>query len=156
LIGLASNSGDTVLDPFCGAGTSMVSAQNLGRKWLACDISRDSVATSIARLERLGLQVSADFKVGDETTLKDDGEVIPFYYAPVVVPQDIDVKPLIITEGKTDWKHLKAAFDRIKQQGYWKDFAIEFREDEEEMGFDVLDKLCTNLAKISHPRKIIC
>jgi len=39
LILVSSNAGDTVLDPFCGSGTTPVCAEQLRRKWMACDLS---------------------------------------------------------------------------------------------------------------------
>ena len=33
----SSKEGDMVLDPFCGGGTSLVAAENLGRKWVGID-----------------------------------------------------------------------------------------------------------------------
>ncbi len=34
----SSNPGDVVLDPFCGCGTTIHAAQNLGRQWIGVDI----------------------------------------------------------------------------------------------------------------------
>ena len=34
----SSNEGDVVLDPFCGCGTALHAAQNLGREWIGIDI----------------------------------------------------------------------------------------------------------------------
>ncbi|MFH0958860.1 MAG: site-specific DNA-methyltransferase [Pseudomonadota bacterium] len=156
IIRLASNVGDTVVDPFCGAGTSMASAHTNERKWIAGDISESCYIASRDRLEKLGLRASIDFFIGDESALRNKWNIIPFYYAPLVIPQEIAVNPLIITEGRTDWKHLKAAYTRLKMLEYWRDFDVEFREYEEDMGHDALEKLCQNLARVSHPRKIIC
>ena len=36
----SSNPGDTVLDPFCGCGTSVHAAELLGRQWVGIDIRR--------------------------------------------------------------------------------------------------------------------
>lgn len=41
---------DTVLDPFCGAGTTGVAALSLGRKFIGVDIDAAHIATSAARL----------------------------------------------------------------------------------------------------------
>lgn len=46
----SSNSGDVVLDPFCGCGTALVAAQKLGRKWVGIDVTHLSIAVMRARL----------------------------------------------------------------------------------------------------------
>ena len=38
IIKASSNEGDLVLDPFCGCGTAVHAAQNLGRQWIGIDI----------------------------------------------------------------------------------------------------------------------
>ena len=38
IIKASSNEGDVVLDPFCGCGTTIHAAQNLGRRWIRIDI----------------------------------------------------------------------------------------------------------------------
>ena len=38
IIKASSDEGDVVLDPFCGCGTSIHAAQNLGRQWIGIDI----------------------------------------------------------------------------------------------------------------------
>ncbi len=42
IIKASSNPGDTVLDPFCGCGTTAHAAEALGRKWVGIDISKFS------------------------------------------------------------------------------------------------------------------
>ncbi len=59
-------------------------------------------------------------------------------------------KPLIITEGKTDWKHLKKAHIVL---GIGLD--IEFWEYINDMGYTSLDKMIEEYQKISHSKKII-
>lgn len=48
----SSNRGDTVLDPFSGSGTTSVVAEQLGRKWLACDTSRSYNEWAIERIQK--------------------------------------------------------------------------------------------------------
>jgi site-specific DNA-methyltransferase (adenine-specific) len=53
LIQTSSNLGDVVLDPFCGCGTAIASAQKLGRKWIGIDITHLSIALQKYRLESM-------------------------------------------------------------------------------------------------------
>ena len=43
IISASSNPGDIVLDPFCGCGTTVEAARNLGRQWCGIDISAFAV-----------------------------------------------------------------------------------------------------------------
>ena len=43
IIKASSDPGDIVLDPFCGCGTTVHAAENLGRQWIGIDISSFSV-----------------------------------------------------------------------------------------------------------------
>lgn len=52
IIAASSNPGDTVLDPFCGCGTSIAAAQRLGRRWIGIDITHLSIALQKYRLEQ--------------------------------------------------------------------------------------------------------
>jgi len=47
----SSNIGDIILDPFCGSGTTPVCAEQLQRKWLACDLSPEYLEWAASRLE---------------------------------------------------------------------------------------------------------
>lgn len=46
----SSEVGDLVLDCFCGSGVTPLAAQQLGRRWIACDSSELAIATTRARL----------------------------------------------------------------------------------------------------------
>jgi site-specific DNA-methyltransferase (adenine-specific) len=49
---LASSSpGDLVIDPFLGSGTTVVAAEQLGRKWRGCDISAEYCRWAAERIE---------------------------------------------------------------------------------------------------------
>ncbi len=51
LILASSNVGDTIIDPFCGSGTTPVCAQQLGRKWMSCDLSPEYLDWAAHRIE---------------------------------------------------------------------------------------------------------
>lgn len=60
LIATYTNPGDTVLDPFCGSGTTCLAAEQLGRKWIGGDSSEEYCQIARKRivdyaLEREGL-----------------------------------------------------------------------------------------------------
>ena len=50
IIKASSNEGDTLLDPFCGCGTSIHAAEKLKRKWIGMDISAFSIGLVKYRL----------------------------------------------------------------------------------------------------------
>jgi DNA modification methylase len=54
IIGLTTVQGDTVLDPFCGCGTTVAVAEQMDREWVGIDISPTAVEIMKARLEKLG------------------------------------------------------------------------------------------------------
>jgi site-specific DNA-methyltransferase (adenine-specific) len=49
----SSQTGDMVLDPFSGSGTTLVVAEQLGRKWLGCDLNSQYNAWAINRIENV-------------------------------------------------------------------------------------------------------
>jgi DNA modification methylase len=50
ILELSSNPNDIVLDAFCGCGTALVAAQNLGRQWIGIDISPTACRVMAKRL----------------------------------------------------------------------------------------------------------
>ena len=49
----SSNEGDLVLDPFCGCGTTLVSAEELNRHWIGIDLTYLSIGAVRQQFERL-------------------------------------------------------------------------------------------------------
>jgi len=50
IIEASSNAGDVVLDPFCGCGTTVHAAEELGRNWIGIDITHLAIALIRKRL----------------------------------------------------------------------------------------------------------
>ena len=53
IIKASSNEGDIVADFFCGSGTSLVVAKELGRKYIGCDISSKAITITKERLKNV-------------------------------------------------------------------------------------------------------
>jgi DNA modification methylase len=52
MIKTSSNKGDTVLDAYCGCGTTVAVAEKLKRKWIGIDITYQSISLILYRLEK--------------------------------------------------------------------------------------------------------
>ena len=67
IINASSNEGDVVLDPFCGCGTAVASAQKLGRQWMGIDVTHLAVALMKNRLKTaFDLEPGRDYRVVGE------------------------------------------------------------------------------------------
>lgn len=76
IISIASDEGDLVLDPFCGSGTTCVSAKSLKRDYIGIDISNDAVLLANNRLEEMVITESNLLNKGvDEYFEKTDKEI---------------------------------------------------------------------------------
>lgn len=70
IVALATNRGDTVLDPFCGCGTTIAAAEKLDRQWIGIDITQAAIVVIKKRFkdnfgpEKLKI-------IGEPTTLPD-------------------------------------------------------------------------------------
>lgn len=53
IINASSNKGDLVLDCFCGAGTTLIAAQELGRNWIGIDSSEHAIKITKKRLAQV-------------------------------------------------------------------------------------------------------
>lgn len=64
-------------------------------------------------------------------------------------------KPVIITEGKTDWKHLKTALEHFKEVGEFTDLDIEILEYDFNFGDSKLHNLLNQYKTFPHRYKVI-
>ncbi len=55
IVKVSSNKGNLVLDAFCGCGTALAVAQNLGRRWVGIDISPAAISLVKNRLNKIGV-----------------------------------------------------------------------------------------------------
>ncbi len=71
----SSNRGDTVLDPFCGCGTTVSVAERLGRRWIGIDIASFAVSLIRWRLHTTyGEEVAKRYSVIGEPATVEDAE----------------------------------------------------------------------------------
>ena len=68
LVLASSNPGDVVADPFSGSGTTSVVAEQLGRRWLACDSNKEYNEWAIERLDCVVRRSVADWIKFDAET----------------------------------------------------------------------------------------
>jgi adenine-specific DNA-methyltransferase len=54
IIKASSNPGDLVADFFCGSGTTLVVAEELGRRWIGCELGKVGVQVTRSRLVKAG------------------------------------------------------------------------------------------------------
>jgi RNA-directed DNA polymerase len=52
------------------------------------------------------------------------------------------INPRIITEGKTDWKHLQSSLLKLKQQGLFTDIEVDFHKSDDEAGSAKIKSMC--------------
>jgi site-specific DNA-methyltransferase (adenine-specific) len=75
IISASSDEGDVVLDPFCGCGTTIASAQRLGRKWIGIDITHLAIGLIKQRLlDSYGERISEAYRVIGEPVSVPDAE----------------------------------------------------------------------------------
>lgn len=71
IIKASSNEGDVVLDPFCGCGTTISVAEQLGRRWIGIDITHLAVSLMRYRLKKtMGTHLSPYEVIGAPTDLE--------------------------------------------------------------------------------------
>lgn len=91
IIKTSSNPGDIVLDAFCGRGTALVSAQNLGRRWIGIDVSATACQVMAERLEKdCGLDRRRDFTLIDMPHTEQFLRKLPHWSCPNFVARPVD------------------------------------------------------------------
>ena len=71
----SSNEGDVILDPFCGCGTTIATAERLGRRWLGIDITHLAISLIRHRLrDTHGDDIQETYRVVGEPVSLPDAE----------------------------------------------------------------------------------
>jgi DNA modification methylase len=74
MISAASDPKDLVMDCFGGSGTAVVVAQQLGRRWIVCDINKGAIQTTAKRLQAIMNEQASTPK---QAALMPDGDAPP-------------------------------------------------------------------------------
>lgn len=86
IIEIASDEGDSVLDPFCGSGTTMVAADLLGRKGIGIDISPQAIELTRQRLNQPTRTESHLLLAGRESYQTADREALAMLSGLDIIP----------------------------------------------------------------------
>lgn len=86
IIKLVTDEGDLVLDPFCGSGTTCVSAKLLNRKYLGIDESLDAVELAQSRLDNPIKTESNLLKKGRKSYVNADQEALNLLHGVALNP----------------------------------------------------------------------
>ena len=71
IIRASTNEGDTVLDPFCGCGTTIAAAQKLSRRWIGIDITNLAITLIRSRLTDMFAGAVEYEVIGEPVSLPD-------------------------------------------------------------------------------------
>lgn len=81
LIGTSSNKGGFVLDCFCGSGTTLKAAKDLGRKWIGIDKSEEAINVAIKKLnpQQKTLTMAEEFEYLEQVSKPINREIFIHY-----------------------------------------------------------------------------
>ena len=86
IISLVTSPGGSVLDPFCGSGTTLVAAELLGRNSLGIDVSSEAVQLAKQRLAEPFKTSSELLRKGRESYVQSDEDALAVLHGVPVVP----------------------------------------------------------------------
>ncbi len=139
IIKLVTDEEDTVLDPFCGSGTTLVAAQLMKRKYIGIDQLKEAVELSKQRLNNPIKTESNLLKKGKKAYINQDPKIMEFlnrlHITPVQRNKGIDgflkirdlVKPIpvrIQKENETLEDALRLLIQACKKNRYQKKILI--------------------------------
>jgi site-specific DNA-methyltransferase (adenine-specific) len=135
IIEIASNEGDTILDPFCGSGTTLAAGKLKNRKVIGIDISKEAIEITKTRLLNPIKSESNLLKKGKEAYNNVNNLVEKFLYG-------IDYIPV----------HRNSGIDAILKTTYENSpILIKIQRDDETLE-DAINKLA-NASKIKQSKK---
>ena len=82
LISASSNKNSVVLDCFCGSGTTLKAAKDLGRKWIGIDRSEEAISVALKKLksQQKTLMINEELEYLEQINKSTNGEMV-FHYS---------------------------------------------------------------------------
>ncbi|MDA3838831.1 MAG: site-specific DNA-methyltransferase [Candidatus Delongbacteria bacterium] len=155
IIKLVTNEGDTVLDPFCGSGTTLVASKLLKRKYIGIDQSEEAIKLASQRLDNPIKTESNLLKNGKDSYINQDLKTLAIlnrlHIIPVQRNKGIDgflkteksFKPIpvrIQKESETLENAIKLLLQACQKNGYQKKILIKTNNLQMNQLFDFDDK----------------
>jgi len=132
IIAISSNDGDCVLDPFCGSGTTLVTAKLLGRKYLGIDSSPDACKLAASRLDKPIKSDSDLLQLGRESYRNADEDILRYLhgvsFTPVqrnrgidaILNREIEGKPILVRVQRPS-EAIHECIDKLVKASHTKD-----------------------------------
>jgi len=149
ILNIVTDEGDLVVDPFCGSGTTCVSAKSLRRQFIGIDISQDAVELANSRLEEMVISESNLLNKGtNEYQEKSEKEL--------AILQNINAFPVQRNSGidgflkdhfkgipvpvkiQGDYETIEDAIEKLEKASYGKDFKMKILIQTRETGISRL------------------
>lgn len=135
ILNIVTNEGDLVVDPFCGSGTTCVSAKYLKRQFIGIDISKDAVELANSRLEKMVISESNLLNKGtneyQEKTEKELAILQNINAFPVQRNSGIDGFLKDHFEGmpvpvkiQSEYETIEDAIEKLEKASYGKDYKM--------------------------------
>jgi site-specific DNA-methyltransferase (adenine-specific) len=135
ILNIASDEGDLVVDPFCGSGTTCVSAKFLNRNFIGIDVSLDATELAKSRIEKMIITKSNLLRKGSyeyqEKTGKELSILQNINAFPVQRNQGIDGFLKLHYEGlpvpvkiQGEFETLESAIEKLEKASYGKDYKM--------------------------------
>lgn len=149
ILNIATEEGDLVLDPFCGSGTTCVSAKSLKRNYIGIDVSSDAVELANSRLEKMIISSSNLLNKGTneyfEKTEKELSILQNINAFPVqrnsgidgFLKEHCDGMPVPV-KIQTQHESIEDAIEKLERATYGKDYKMKILIQTKELGISRL------------------
>lgn len=149
ILNIVTEEGDLVVDPFCGSGTTCVSAKSLKRQFIGIDISKDAVELANSRLEKMVISESNLLNKGtseyQEKTEKELAILQNINAFPVQRNSGIDGFLKDYFEGmpvpikiQGEYETIEDAIEKLEKASYGKDYKMKILVQTKETGISRL------------------